>query len=244
VFPSFVSSVGEMICSGVLPINQMRDYVEPAAIIASRVPTHLLEAIYGIHIVKEIDLKDNPNRPPTASEFLSAYCKIKGYITAGTGRWDEFRASKDVLRDYNDGKILYANPPPDLDIDIDRWLIETEIMSTTSNRVAERLSAMKLNPIDELTHFTDDLNGDFDSEQGDEIEAEVFSQTTEQSRSKGQSNEKVPKREHKRLKTWGKKGKKLRDKTPYSEENGKLSYIAHTTNRNVIRPITSIVSTA
>ena len=37
-------STAEMICSGILPINQMRDYIGPGAVIASRVPLHLLEA--------------------------------------------------------------------------------------------------------------------------------------------------------------------------------------------------------
>ena len=40
-----------------------------------------------------------------------------------------------------------------------------------------------------------------------------------------------PRREHKRLKHWGKKNKKLRDKTPYSEENGVAAYVAYSTNR-------------
>ena len=40
-----------------------------------------------------------------------------------------------------------------------------------------------------------------------------------------------PRREHKRLKNWGKKNKKLRDKNPYGEENGVASYVAYSTNR-------------
>ena len=43
VFPSFMSNAGEMLCAGILPINQMRDYIEPAEVISSRVPIHLLE---------------------------------------------------------------------------------------------------------------------------------------------------------------------------------------------------------
>ncbi len=35
VFPSFMNSTGEMICSGILPINQMRDYVDPASVSSS-----------------------------------------------------------------------------------------------------------------------------------------------------------------------------------------------------------------
>jgi hypothetical protein len=40
-----------------------------------------------------------------------------------------------------------------------------------------------------------------------------------------------PKRDHKRLKHWGKKNKKNQDKDPYSEFNGVVSYVAYTTNR-------------
>lgn len=38
-------------------------------------------------------------------------------------------------------------------------------------------------------------------------------------------------RDHKRLKRWGKKNKKLRDKEPYGEKNGTIAYVALTTNR-------------
>ena len=37
VFPSFMRSTGEMLCSGILPINQMKGYEDAASVIASRV---------------------------------------------------------------------------------------------------------------------------------------------------------------------------------------------------------------
>lgn len=83
-----------MLCAGILPVNQMRDYESPASVIASRVPLAMLEAAYGMHIRRVLDIKDNPDRPPTCHEMLCAYCAVKGYITNGTGRWDEFRACK------------------------------------------------------------------------------------------------------------------------------------------------------
>jgi hypothetical protein len=48
------------------------------------------------------------------------------------------------------------------------------------------------------------------------------------------SSNREPKREHKRLKHWGKKNKKNQDKDPYSEYNGVVSYVAYTTNRNKV----------
>jgi hypothetical protein len=75
-----MSSPGEMLCAGILPVNQMRDYIEPAYVISSRVPMHLLEAAYGMKIRRLLDFKDAPDRPPTPHEMLEAYCALKGYI--------------------------------------------------------------------------------------------------------------------------------------------------------------------
>ena len=60
VFPSFMRTTGEMLCAGILPINQMRTYQDPANVITARVPMHLIEASYGTTIVKHLDVKDNP----------------------------------------------------------------------------------------------------------------------------------------------------------------------------------------
>ena len=64
------NSAGDMLCAGILPVNQMRDYLQPAAVIASRVPRHLLEAAYGMRVERNLDIKDDPDRPPTGSEML------------------------------------------------------------------------------------------------------------------------------------------------------------------------------
>ena len=143
VFPSFISSTAEMIAAGILPINQMREYVQPAALITSRIPLHLLNATYGISIQRVIDMNDSPDRPPTPSEFLCAYCRVKGYITSGTGRWDEFRACKQVLRDYVDGKLLFAMPPELDGLDREVWMAETESIVVQRGRVSERLEARR-----------------------------------------------------------------------------------------------------
>ena len=34
VFPSFVSTKAEMVCSGILPIDQMRDYLGPVSLVS------------------------------------------------------------------------------------------------------------------------------------------------------------------------------------------------------------------
>lgn len=136
---------------GILPINQMRDYISPAEVISTRVPQHLLDATYGMRIKRDLDVKDNVNRPPNATELLSAYCAVRGLITSSTGRWDEFRACKEMLRDFNDGKILYVAPPMakgEVQVDEKRWLQESERTMLRSEKVAERVALQKLRAAD------------------------------------------------------------------------------------------------
>jgi hypothetical protein len=245
VFPSFMKSRGDMVCAGILPINQMRDYADPANIIASRVPQHLLEAAYGIHIRRELDIKENQNRPPTGSEFLIAFCSVKGYITSGTGRWDEFRACKEVLRDYNDGRILYVAPPPPMiepnntfGLNMEAWLKETESTMSRREAVANRLAQQKLLEIDESIPEEPDQEPESTSQMvfGDgEMMYEYDpsdNYAIDESETAEDATEDVAKRDHKRLKHWGKKNRKLRDKNPYDEDKG--AYIVHTTNRTGI----------
>lgn len=301
VFPSFMRSTGEMLCAGILPINQMRTYVDPATVITSRVPQHLLDATYGITIRKILDVKDNPSRPPTGSEMLEAYCRTKGYITGGTGRWDEFRACKEIIRDFCDGVLLHVCPP-DGTLDQGRWLHETEKTILKSERVRERLANRRLKeatsnivtagtgataavpsvfgpPLTAGTgtstepqfvfgdgKYDDEDEDDGGSGRGDgakdlsEAEAEgglepvavsvpagtVFDdESSDEEDSDGSSSAagaggapavvmgadgSKPKREHKKLRHWGKKNKKLKEKDPYGEDSGAI-YHAYTTNR-------------
>lgn len=314
VFPSFMRSTGEMLCAGILPINQMRTYADPADVISARVPMQLIEATYGCTIQKMLDIKDDPERPPTGSEMLCAYCAVKGYITNGTGRWDEFRACKEILKDFCDGNLLYIAPPPEIEVDMNRWLRETERTMLQNDRVAERMALRALKEDGNKTsssgqsssgnkykvfgdvvmgenmvfgdgayekgdNGSDEVEGEevkeeeeeegtltppelkdapitvsaaeashivFDDESSDEeedVETAILNKyTAEIVANKGRGAPKItalgevevgvngkPKREHKKMKHWGKKNKKLRDKDPYGEAGaGSMMY---TTNR-------------
>jgi len=296
VFPSFMRSTGEMLCAGILPVNQMRDYADPAHVITTRVPMHLIEAAYGCIIQRDLDIKDNPNRPPTGSEMLCAYCATKGYITSGTGRWDEFRACKDIIKDFCDGLLLFVSPPAsarnptktvnssgivtETEFDVKRWLQDTENIMMRRERIADRIAVQKIKEVEELekeakaaqasgsgggespgasadaaTDGTEMVFGDgswsmakaspvptvFVEATGGTLEKPApapLKQTTddgfayddESSDEDGGAEveltpQGLPKREHKRQKSWGKKGRKLRDKNPYGEENGRVSMV-------------------
>ncbi|XP_069720521.1 large subunit GTPase 1 homolog [Phaenicophaeus curvirostris] len=115
VMPSFVSTKAEMICSGILPIDQMRDHVPPISLVCQHIPRNILEATYGINIIRPREDED-PERKPTAEELLTAYGYMRGFMTAH-GQPDQPRSARYVLKDYVNGKLLYCHPPPGIDPD-------------------------------------------------------------------------------------------------------------------------------
>lgn len=111
VFPNFAYSNGELVCNGVLPIDQLREHAEPAELVCLRIPKFFLEAVYGIHIPVQRK-EDGGGDHPTARELLNAYARARGYMTQGHSGADEPRAARYILKDYVSGKLPYVNPPP------------------------------------------------------------------------------------------------------------------------------------
>ncbi|XP_050978063.1 large subunit GTPase 1 homolog [Labeo rohita] len=110
VMPSFVSTKAEMICSGILPIDQMRDHVPAVSLVCQTIPRTVLEGTYGVNIIRPREDED-PNRPPTYEELLMAYGYMRGFMTAH-GQPDQSRSARYILKDYVNGKLLYCHPPP------------------------------------------------------------------------------------------------------------------------------------
>ncbi|OXB63982.1 hypothetical protein ASZ78_014746 [Callipepla squamata] len=79
------------------------------------IPRNILEATYGINIVRPREDED-PDRKPTAEELLTAYGYMRGFMTAH-GQPDQPRSARYVLKDYVSGKLLYCHPPPGIDPD-------------------------------------------------------------------------------------------------------------------------------
>ncbi|KAI5287607.1 hypothetical protein KEM52_001509 [Ascosphaera acerosa] len=115
VFPNFATTKAELVVSGILPIDQLREYYGPAGLVAQRIPRPFLEAVYGMRILMR-PLEEGGTGVPTASEMLAAYARARGYATTGLGQPDESRAVRYILKDYVNGKLLYCHPPPGLDI--------------------------------------------------------------------------------------------------------------------------------
>lgn len=110
VMPSFVSTKAEMICCGILPIDQMRDHVPAISLVCQTIPRAVLEGTYGINIIRPREDED-PDRPPTYEELLMAYGYMRGFMTSH-GQPDQSRSARYILKDYVNGKLLYCHPPP------------------------------------------------------------------------------------------------------------------------------------
>ncbi|KAF5122482.1 Large subunit GTPase 1 [Metarhizium anisopliae] len=114
VFPNFAFTKADLVCNGVLPIDQMREYTGPVGLVTQRIPQRFLEAIYGIQI-KTRPLEEGGSGIPTGEELLRAYAKARGFQTQGLGQPDEARASRYILKDYVNGKLLFVHPPPGIE---------------------------------------------------------------------------------------------------------------------------------
>ena len=114
VFPNFAFTKADLVCNGVLPIDQMREYTGPVGLVTQRIPQGFLEAIYGIQI-KTRPLEEGGTGIPSAAELLRAYARARGFRTQGLGQPDESRAARFVLKDYVNGKLLFVHPPPGIE---------------------------------------------------------------------------------------------------------------------------------
>lgn len=72
VMPSFICTKAEMILNGILPIDQMRDHVPAVTLLATLIPRHILEDLYGIMLPAPLEEED-PDRPSTSEELLNAH---------------------------------------------------------------------------------------------------------------------------------------------------------------------------
>jgi large subunit GTPase 1 len=111
VFPNFATTKAELVCAGVLPIDQLREYTGPGGLVAQRIPQPFLEALYGMkmHIRPQ---EEGGTGVPTSDEVLRAYAIARGFSTQGFGQPDESRAARYILKDYVKGKLLFCHPPP------------------------------------------------------------------------------------------------------------------------------------
>ncbi|BGP07409.1 hypothetical protein JCM10049v2_003240 [Rhodotorula toruloides] len=116
VFPQFAATKADLVCNGVLPIDQLREFTGPVELVTRRIPQEVLEGTYGLRITI-LPENEGGTGVPTAAEFLNTFSIARGFFTGGQGNPDQSRSSRLVLKDYVNGKLLYCHPPPGIDSD-------------------------------------------------------------------------------------------------------------------------------
>jgi large subunit GTPase 1 len=107
VFPTFMASRADLVCSGVLPIDQLKveNYVAPVSVVCQRVSRAQFGSQYG--------LKFPAHARIDAHMLMMTYAKKRGLV-AGHGFANEPVSARLILKDYTNGKLLYCHSPPGL----------------------------------------------------------------------------------------------------------------------------------
>ncbi|KAI0322692.1 P-loop containing nucleoside triphosphate hydrolase protein [Amylostereum chailletii] len=111
VFPQFATTRADLVCDGVLPIDQLREYTGPVALVAKRIPREVLDITYGLTI-RSKTLDEGGNGIMTAEDLLITYAVARGFTRSGQGNPDEARAARHILKDYVNARLLFCQPPP------------------------------------------------------------------------------------------------------------------------------------
>ncbi|PPQ67085.1 hypothetical protein CVT25_005686 [Psilocybe cyanescens] len=138
VFPQFATTKADLVCDGVLPIDQLREYSGPVSLLTIRLPREILEATYGLTI-KTRGVEEGGDGSVTAENFLIAYAIARGYVRSGQGNPDEARSARYILKDYVNGKLLFCHAPP--------GIADAEFNEPTHKNALLRMAGKKRAPV-------------------------------------------------------------------------------------------------
>lgn len=106
VLPSIVSSKAEMICNGVLPIQNLVEYLNAILYVLRELPLEIIRRLYKL---PETTMEAEATAT-NARELLQVYSATRGYLT-GSGVPDEAKAAKILLKDYVEGRLPHFRLP-------------------------------------------------------------------------------------------------------------------------------------
>jgi large subunit GTPase 1 len=72
VFPQFATTKADLVCDGVLPIDQLREHTGPVSLVVRRIPKAVLEGMYGLNI-KLLGSEEGGDGSLRAEDLLVSY---------------------------------------------------------------------------------------------------------------------------------------------------------------------------
>eukprot|EP00210_Caulerpa_lentillifera_P008475 g8085.t1 len=106
VFPKFANSKAEMVAAGVIPIDRLVDIISPVLLILRKIGITRFGKFYGLNYSKVIEKSEKG-----AVEVISLLALSRGW-TQASGRPDQTRAGRMIIKDYINGKLLHCECPP------------------------------------------------------------------------------------------------------------------------------------
>ena len=118
IFPSFTHCRSDLLCNGILSIDNERDYMAPIRLIAARIPKRVFEKVYNIQIkdvdkfsVAQLPVGVNPAEVyATAEQICDALALRHGYMQSYGGT-DRARVARILLKDMLKGKLVWISLP-------------------------------------------------------------------------------------------------------------------------------------
>lgn len=118
IFPSFTHCRSDLLCNGILSIDNERDYMAPIRLVAARIPKRVFERVYNIQIkdldkfsVAQLPVGVNPAEVyVTAEQICDALALRHGYMQSYGGT-DRARVARIILKDMLKGKLVWISLP-------------------------------------------------------------------------------------------------------------------------------------
>ncbi|OAF70713.1 CCT-zeta, partial [Intoshia linei] len=104
IMPSFVYSRADLVTNGILSIDHVSDFIEPANIMAASVSKLNFKKLYNINIIL-------PKNRKNGRKMLETYAKSRGHVLCRNVP-DCSRAVRIITKDYISGKLPHCYLPP------------------------------------------------------------------------------------------------------------------------------------
>lgn len=108
VFPSIAASKAQMVCNGVYPIDNLREYMEPIDYLVERIPRRVFEYTFKFSAASE-------DKHIEATRLLHCYANSRGYVKAASGLPNYHKAARIILKALVNGELIYCAVPDGVD---------------------------------------------------------------------------------------------------------------------------------
>ena len=111
VIPNLNMDKAAMVLGGILPIDNLTEYMTSMDLMLTKVPFAYLLKHYGIMKSCVLDAKKSERKISDSMLFLSSFGLMRGFVKGG-GVPDQARAARVVLKDFVTGKLRFCQAPP------------------------------------------------------------------------------------------------------------------------------------